>query len=91
MSVSVRAECAFLRRLVIQMEEVCEVQSDKAAVEITSRYTGKIVKLYAKVRFADAVSMNLCVIEWRCSRLPVSRYDDTMKTMKSCWLVVVGR
>ncbi|KAL8454025.1 hypothetical protein Emag_001597 [Eimeria magna] len=31
------------------MEEVCEVQSDKAAVEITSRYTGKIVKLYAKV------------------------------------------
>lgn len=31
-----------------EMEEVCEVQSDKAAVEITSRYTGKIVKLYAK-------------------------------------------
>lgn len=34
-----------------QMEEVCEVQSDKAAVEITSRYSGKIVKLYAKVSF----------------------------------------
>lgn len=32
-----------------QMEEVCEVQSDKAAVEITSRYSGKIVKLYAQV------------------------------------------
>ncbi|CDJ67112.1 dihydrolipoamide branched chain transacylase, E2 subunit, putative [Eimeria necatrix] len=31
-----------------EMEEVCEVQSDKAAVEITSRYSGKIVKLYAK-------------------------------------------
>ncbi|XP_026190664.1 lipoamide acyltransferase component of branched-chain alpha-keto acid dehydrogenase complex, mitochondrial [Cyclospora cayetanensis] len=31
-----------------EMDEVCEVQSDKAAVEITSRYTGKIVKLYAK-------------------------------------------
>ncbi|CDI75746.1 Chromosome II, complete genome, related [Eimeria praecox] len=30
------------------MEEVCEVQSDKAAVEITSRYSGKIVKLYAQ-------------------------------------------
>lgn len=33
----------------MQMEELCEVQSDKAAVEITSRYTGKIVKVYAKV------------------------------------------
>lgn len=31
-----------------EMEELCEVQSDKAAVEITSRYTGKIVKVYAK-------------------------------------------
>lgn len=31
-----------------EMEELCEVQSDKAAVEITSRYTGKIVKMYAK-------------------------------------------
>lgn len=31
-----------------EMEEVCEVQSDKAAVEITSRYSGKIVKLYAQ-------------------------------------------
>ncbi|CDJ36803.1 uncharacterized protein EMH_0096390 [Eimeria mitis] len=30
------------------MEEVCEVQSDKAAVEITSRYSGKILKLYAQ-------------------------------------------
>ncbi|CDJ46004.1 dihydrolipoamide branched chain transacylase, E2 subunit, putative [Eimeria brunetti] len=33
---------------VCKMEEVCEVQSDKAAVEITSRYSGKIIKLYAK-------------------------------------------
>eukprot|EP00921_Rhytidocystis_pertsovi_P017117 GHVQ01026910.1.p1 GENE.GHVQ01026910.1~~GHVQ01026910.1.p1 ORF type:complete len:514 (-),score=60.18 GHVQ01026910.1:2106-3647(-) len=28
-----------------EMEAVCEVQSDKAAVEITSRYTGKILNL----------------------------------------------
>lgn len=33
------------------MEEICEVLSDKAAVEITSRYTGKIVKAHAKVCF----------------------------------------
>jgi len=31
-----------------EMEGVCEVQSDKAAVEITSRYTGKVVKVYHK-------------------------------------------
>lgn len=56
----------------VQMEEVCEVQSDKAAVEITSRYTGKIVKLYAKVRFASVGTVNLRVAEWRCFQLPVS-------------------
>ncbi|KAL8439305.1 hypothetical protein Efla_003942 [Eimeria flavescens] len=38
-----------------EMEEICEVQSDKAAVEITSRYTGKIVKLYPKE--GDAVKV----------------------------------
>ena len=26
--------------------KVCEVQSDKASIEITSRYTGRIVKLH---------------------------------------------
>lgn len=30
------------------MESVCTVQSDKAAVEITSRYTGVVKKLYVK-------------------------------------------
>lgn len=29
-----------------EMESVCTVQSDKAAVEITSRYTGTVKKLY---------------------------------------------
>ncbi|CEM03242.1 unnamed protein product [Vitrella brassicaformis CCMP3155] len=29
-----------------EMEQVCEVQSDKAAVEITSRYSGLIKKIY---------------------------------------------
>jgi len=35
--------------VVEEMEEVCEVQSDKAAVEITSRYSGKVIKLYHNV------------------------------------------
>eukprot|EP00835_Amoeboradix_gromovi_P004807 NODE_401_length_9344_cov_0.427366.p1 type:complete len:424 gc:universal NODE_401_length_9344_cov_0.427366:2691-3962(+) len=29
-----------------EFDKLCEVQSDKAAVEITSRYTGKVMKLY---------------------------------------------
>ena len=29
-----------------EFEKICEVQSDKAAVEITSRYAGVIKKLY---------------------------------------------
>ncbi|KAF8819804.1 2-oxo acid dehydrogenases acyltransferase (catalytic domain) domain-containing protein [Cardiosporidium cionae] len=32
-----------------EMEEVCEVQSDKAAVEITSRYSGIVTKLHHTV------------------------------------------
>ncbi|XP_017488210.1 PREDICTED: lipoamide acyltransferase component of branched-chain alpha-keto acid dehydrogenase complex, mitochondrial isoform X3 [Rhagoletis zephyria] len=32
-----------------QFDEICEVQSDKASVTITSRYDGKIVKLYHPV------------------------------------------
>lgn len=32
-----------------QFENICEVQSDKASVTITSRYDGKITKLYHKV------------------------------------------
>jgi 2-oxoisovalerate dehydrogenase E2 component (dihydrolipoyl transacylase) len=31
-----------------QFEKLCEVQSDKATVEITSRYDGKVVKLHYK-------------------------------------------
>jgi 2-oxoisovalerate dehydrogenase E2 component (dihydrolipoyl transacylase) len=34
---------------VSEFDEVCEVQSDKATVNITSRYTGKITKLHYEV------------------------------------------
>lgn len=35
--------------VVEQFENICEVQSDKASVVITSRYDGKIIKLHYKV------------------------------------------
>ncbi|ORZ20518.1 2-oxoacid dehydrogenases acyltransferase-domain-containing protein [Absidia repens] len=34
---------------VAEFDKICEVQSDKASVEITSRYAGKVTKLYHKV------------------------------------------
>ena len=34
---------------VTQFQRICEVQSDKAAVEITSRYDGIITKLYHEI------------------------------------------
>jgi 2-oxoisovalerate dehydrogenase E2 component (dihydrolipoyl transacylase) len=34
---------------VTEFDEICEVQSDKATVNITSRYTGKITKLHYEV------------------------------------------
>lgn len=32
---------------VVEFDKMCEVQSDKASVEITSRYTGTVAKLHA--------------------------------------------
>jgi 2-oxoisovalerate dehydrogenase E2 component (dihydrolipoyl transacylase) len=31
---------------VSQFDKLCEVQSDKANIEITSRYSGRVVKLH---------------------------------------------
>jgi len=35
-------------QMVKEMDNVCAVESDKASVELTSPYTGKVVKVYAK-------------------------------------------
>ncbi|KAJ3337059.1 hypothetical protein HDU93_001682 [Gonapodya sp. JEL0774] len=44
-------------------DKLCEVQSDKATVEITSRYDGVVKKLYHKVGEMAKVGQPLCDIE----------------------------
>ncbi|KAK7078058.1 hypothetical protein SK128_019015, partial [Halocaridina rubra] len=54
-----------------QFDEICEVQSDKASVTITSRYDGMIKKLYYSVDDTALVGKPLVDIE-------VSKEDDTV-------------
>ncbi len=46
-----------------QFDRVCEVQSDKATVEITSRYDGKVIKLNGEVGDMLAVGSSLLELE----------------------------
>lgn len=46
-----------------QFDNICEVQSDKAAVTITSRYDGVITKLYHAVDETALVGQPLIDIE----------------------------
>ncbi|CAJ1380199.1 unnamed protein product [Effrenium voratum] len=47
--------------MVKEMDNVCSVESDKASVELTSPYTGKVVKVHHKVQ--DTVKVGSVLIE----------------------------
>ncbi|KAI8334786.1 2-oxoacid dehydrogenases acyltransferase-domain-containing protein [Chlamydoabsidia padenii] len=57
---------------VAEFDKICEVQSDKASVEITSRFAGKIAKLYHNVHDIAKVGEPLVDIE--------TAQDDNMTT-----------
>ncbi|KAF7730424.1 hypothetical protein EC973_002231 [Apophysomyces ossiformis] len=48
---------------VAEFDKICEVQSDKASVEITSRFAGKVLKLHHKVNDIAKVGHPLVDIE----------------------------
>jgi pyruvate/2-oxoglutarate dehydrogenase complex dihydrolipoamide acyltransferase (E2) component len=67
---------------VAQFDSICEVQSDKASVTITSRYDGIICKLYYNVNDTALVGLPLVDIE-------VSDKADTGK-FKIQFIIYVG-
>jgi len=47
--------------MVKEMDNLCSVESDKASVELTSPYTGKVVKVYAKL--SDTVKVGAALVD----------------------------
>lgn len=72
---------------VAEFDKICEVQSDKASVEISSRYAGNIVKIHYGANDIAKVGSALVDIETEdedvVSTVGSSAHVDTVVTIKS--------
>ncbi|KAG8240036.1 hypothetical protein J437_LFUL018068, partial [Ladona fulva] len=64
-----------------QFDNICEVQSDKASVTITSRYNGIIRKLYCDIDEVIAVGNPVCDIEVT-DDIPETAQDEKVPVME---------
>lgn len=71
---------------VAEFDKICEVQSDKASVEISSRYAGNIVKIHYGANDVAKVGSALVDIETEDEEVPItvgsSAHVDTVTTIK---------
>lgn len=84
-----------------QFDSICEVQSDKASVTITSRYDGVIRKLYYNLEDTAYVGKPLVDIETEALkgtavRVPVCQIDHAVlapldASQKGCLLLITYR
>ncbi|KAI8388655.1 2-oxoacid dehydrogenases acyltransferase-domain-containing protein [Radiomyces spectabilis] len=68
---------------VAEFDKICEVQSDKASVEITSRYSGKITKLHHPVNGMARVGEPLVDIDTEDGDMNMPSVDDAKSQASS--------
>ena len=72
--------CRYVKEgdVVAQFDSICEVQSDKASVTITSRYDGRVVKLHHEVDDIALVGNPLVDIEVEETGWSISLLDNIL-------------